>query len=308
MAPIGIPDGRPGGAGRRGRSSPPSSAWRPRRGAALDQVQLRAGGDRRRLARPDRRRADVLAGGDPGRRRLRDRRRAGRPRADLRGGPAGGDVGRLPGRRRLPGAGLGEGASCGPSSAPPRGCSAPAWAATRARSSWRARSLAAIEAPLVLDADGLNAFAGSSTLIAAARRADDPHPARGRAGPAARPRLARRSPPTGSPRRARPPPPPARSSSSRATTRSSPTASGSRSTRSRRPPWPPPAPATCSPGITAALLARGLEPFAAACAAVLAHARAGRDAATRIGAAESVIATDVIDSIPAGMLPGSAVE
>jgi len=61
-------------------------------------------------------------------------------------------------------------------------------------------------------------------------------------------------------------------------------------------------------GITAALLARGLDPFAAACAAVLAHARAGRDAAARIGAAESVIATDVIDSIPAGMLPASRVE
>jgi NAD(P)H-hydrate epimerase len=61
-------------------------------------------------------------------------------------------------------------------------------------------------------------------------------------------------------------------------------------------------------GIVAALLARGLEPFAAACAAVLAHARAGRDAATRIGSAESVIATDVIDSIPAGLHPDSAVE
>ncbi|MFI5028418.1 MAG: NAD(P)H-hydrate dehydratase [Solirubrobacterales bacterium] len=61
-------------------------------------------------------------------------------------------------------------------------------------------------------------------------------------------------------------------------------------------------------GITAALLARGLDPFAAACAAVLAHARAGRDAARRIGSAESVIATDVIESIPAGMLPGSPVE
>jgi len=56
-------------------------------------------------------------------------------------------------------------------------------------------------------------------------------------------------------------------------------------------------------GMIAALLARGLEPFAAACAAVLAHARAGRDAAARIGAAESVIATDVIDSIPLSMLP-----
>jgi NAD(P)H-hydrate epimerase len=54
-------------------------------------------------------------------------------------------------------------------------------------------------------------------------------------------------------------------------------------------------------GIVAALLARGLAPFVAACAGVLAHARAGRDAADRIGAAESVIATDVIDSIPAGL-------
>lgn len=61
-------------------------------------------------------------------------------------------------------------------------------------------------------------------------------------------------------------------------------------------------------GITAALLARGLEPFAAACAAVLAHARAGRDAARRIGSAESVIATDVIDSIPVGLLPGQPVD
>ncbi len=61
-------------------------------------------------------------------------------------------------------------------------------------------------------------------------------------------------------------------------------------------------------GIVAALLARGLEPFAAACAAVVAHARAGRDAAARVGSAESVIATDVIDSIAVGLLPGRRVE
>jgi NAD(P)H-hydrate epimerase len=61
-------------------------------------------------------------------------------------------------------------------------------------------------------------------------------------------------------------------------------------------------------GVVAALLARGLEPFAAACAGVIAHARAGRDAAARVGAAESVIATDVIDSIAVGMLPASRVE
>ncbi|MEX2106594.1 MAG: NAD(P)H-hydrate dehydratase [Solirubrobacterales bacterium] len=61
-------------------------------------------------------------------------------------------------------------------------------------------------------------------------------------------------------------------------------------------------------GVIAALLARGLEPFAAACAAVVAHARAGRDATARVGSAESVIATDVIDSLPVGMLPAGLVE
>ena len=34
----------------------------------------------------------------------------------------------------------------------------------------------------------------------------------------------------------------------------------------------------------------------------LAHARAGRRAAERVGAAESVIATDVITEVPAGLL------
>jgi len=61
-------------------------------------------------------------------------------------------------------------------------------------------------------------------------------------------------------------------------------------------------------GITAALLARGLEPFAAACAAVIAHARAGREAARRVGLVESVIATDVIAAIPAGLRAAGPVE
>ncbi|HEX7278552.1 MAG TPA: NAD(P)H-hydrate dehydratase [Solirubrobacterales bacterium] len=61
-------------------------------------------------------------------------------------------------------------------------------------------------------------------------------------------------------------------------------------------------------GVMAAMLARGLEPFAAACAAVLGHARAGQDAAARVGAAESVIATDVIESVPLGIRPDVPVE
>jgi hydroxyethylthiazole kinase-like uncharacterized protein yjeF len=61
-------------------------------------------------------------------------------------------------------------------------------------------------------------------------------------------------------------------------------------------------------GITAALLARGLEPFAAACAAVIAHARAGREAARCVGLVESVIATDVIAAIPFGLRPAAPVQ
>jgi NAD(P)H-hydrate epimerase len=53
-------------------------------------------------------------------------------------------------------------------------------------------------------------------------------------------------------------------------------------------------------GVVAALIARGLEPFAATCAAVVAHSRAGRVAGERVGH-DSVIAGDVADSIPAGL-------
>jgi ADP-dependent NAD(P)H-hydrate dehydratase / NAD(P)H-hydrate epimerase len=55
-------------------------------------------------------------------------------------------------------------------------------------------------------------------------------------------------------------------------------------------------------GTVGALLARGMDPFAATCAGVLAHGRAGQVAAEKIGA-ESVIATDVIESLPAGLTP-----
>lgn len=54
-------------------------------------------------------------------------------------------------------------------------------------------------------------------------------------------------------------------------------------------------------GTIGALLARGLEPFTAACAGVHAHQLAGRIAAERIGGAESVIATDVIEALPAAL-------
>ena len=57
-------------------------------------------------------------------------------------------------------------------------------------------------------------------------------------------------------------------------------------------------------GLIGTLLAKGMDPFAAASLGVLAHARAGRHAAARHGA-DHVIAGDVIDSLPAGIGPGS---
>jgi NAD(P)H-hydrate epimerase len=57
-------------------------------------------------------------------------------------------------------------------------------------------------------------------------------------------------------------------------------------------------------GTIGALLARGMEPFAATCAGVHAHQQAGRIAAARAGAAESVIATDVIAALPQALQSG----
>jgi ADP-dependent NAD(P)H-hydrate dehydratase / NAD(P)H-hydrate epimerase len=165
----------------------------------------------------------------------------------------------------------------------------------------------AIEAPLVIDADGLNSFAGQLERIAAREAATVLTPHAGELG-----RLLERDSEQIAAHRL-------------ASAREAASAAGaivvlkgddtivSDGERVAVNAIAAPALATAGSGdvlsgITAALLARGLEPFAAACAAVVAHARAGRDAAARIGAAESVIATDVIASIPAGLRPGEPVE
>jgi len=168
-------------------------------------------------------------------------------------------------------------------------------------------AVAAIEAPLVIDADGLNAFAGEIASLAE-RRAPTvltPH-----AGELAR--LLGRSSEEMAARRL-------------AAAREAAAATGAivvlkgddtivtDGDRIAVNSLAAPGLATAGTGdvlsgIAAAMLARGLEPFAAACAAVFAHARAGRDAARRIGLAESVIAGDVIESIAAGMRPAAPVE
>ncbi|MGI8593014.1 MAG: NAD(P)H-hydrate dehydratase [Solirubrobacteraceae bacterium] len=57
-------------------------------------------------------------------------------------------------------------------------------------------------------------------------------------------------------------------------------------------------------GVVAAMLAQGLEPFAAAAAAVWVHGEAGRIAAREQGAPEGVVARDVIAALPAAIAAG----
>ncbi len=168
-------------------------------------------------------------------------------------------------------------------------------------------AVARIEAPLVLDADGLNAFAGELAAIAAREAPTVLTPHAGELG-----RLLERDPDEIAARRLSAARDAARAAGAVVVLKGDDTivTDGARVAVNA---LATPALATAGTGdvlsgIAAAMLARGLEPFAAACAAVYAHARAGRDAAARIGAAESVIATDVIDSIAAGMSPGRRVE
>jgi hydroxyethylthiazole kinase-like uncharacterized protein yjeF len=168
-------------------------------------------------------------------------------------------------------------------------------------------AVSAIEAPLVVDADGLNAFAGEIALLASRGAPTLLTPHAGELG-----RLLDRSSEEIASKRL-------------AAAREAATMSGAivvlkgddtivtDGERVAVNALAAPALATAGTGdvlsgITAAMLARGLEPFAAACAAVFAHARAGRDAARRIGLVESVIATDVIDSIPAALRAAVPVE
>lgn len=167
--------------------------------------------------------------------------------------------------------------------------------------------VAEIEAPLVIDADGLNAFAGELERIAARRGPTVLTPHAGELGRL----LGRDSAAVGAQRLA--------------CAREAAHAAGavvvlkgddtivSDGERVAVNVLSAPALATAGTGdvlsgMTAALLARGLDTFAAACAAVHAHTRAGREAADRIGAAESVIASDVIAAIPAGLRPDQRVE
>ena len=51
-------------------------------------------------------------------------------------------------------------------------------------------------------------------------------------------------------------------------------------------------------GVIGALLAKGMDPFAAACAGVRLHALAGKAAAERLRGPDGVVASDVIAALP----------
>jgi hydroxyethylthiazole kinase-like uncharacterized protein yjeF len=162
-----------------------------------------------------------------------------------------------------------------------------------------ARILAAkIEAPLVLDADGLNALAGELEVLAGRSSPTVLTPHAGELG-----RLLDIESDEVSARRLESAREAAAGSGAIVVLKGDDTLVVERAGRLAVNGLASPALATAGTGdvlsgMVAALLARGMDPYDAACAGVYAHARAGRVAAGRVGLAESVIATDVIEAIP----------
>ncbi len=156
---------------------------------------------------------------------------------------------------------------------------------------------AAIDAPLVIDADGLNAFAGEAGLLAPRRAPTILTPHAGEAG-----RLLGRAAEEVSAHRLEAARELARAAEAVVVLKGedSIVTDGERiavNTLSA------PALATAGTGdvlsgIVAAMLAKEMEPWHAACAAVHLHARAGMRAADDHGGVEGVIASDVIAALP----------
>ena len=154
-----------------------------------------------------------------------------------------------------------------------------------------------VEAPLVIDADGLNAHAGRIKKLAGREHPTVLTPHEGELG-----RLLELDPDRIKERRLECAARAARTSGATVVLKGDDTivTDGERVAISR---GGSPALATAGTGdvlsgLTGALLARGMDPFAGTCAAVFAHTLAGRVAAERVGTVESVIAGDVVDAIP----------
>lgn len=162
-----------------------------------------------------------------------------------------------------------------------------------------ARALAAaLELPVVLDADGLNAHAGRLTDLAARRAATVLTPHEGELA-----RLLGTDSAAVKARRLHHAREAAREAAAVVVLKGDDTLVARPDGRVAVSPGATPALATAGTGdvlagVLGALLAMGLAPFTAACAGVRLHARAGLLAAERIGG-EGVIASDVVAALPA---------
>ena len=158
-----------------------------------------------------------------------------------------------------------------------------------------------VDVPLVVDADGLNALAAVFDRLPRPARADRPHPARGRAragcSASTRPRSAAPGSPTRATRR--------RSSRAIVVLKGDDTLVAAPAGRVAVSRGGAPALATAGTGdvlsgVLGAMLAKGLAPAHAACAAVYVHLAAGRLAAEPHGP-DAVIASDVVAALPAAL-------
>ena len=158
-----------------------------------------------------------------------------------------------------------------------------------------------IDVPLVIDADGLNALAGRLDELRHRRWPTVLTPHAGELGRllevdsaevdarAPAPRARRRGALEG-----------ARRAQGRRHARRRAVGRASRSRPAARPRSRPPGTGDVLAGVTGAMLAKGLSPAHAACAAVYAHLRAGQLAAAPHGP-DGVIASDVIAALPAAL-------
>ena len=283
------------GAGRTADAARPRARSRsPRAG---HEVHLRARRRRRRLARPDGRAVPRGRGGDARRRRLRDGVRPPLARDDLRAAPARGHDARAARRERVACARGAPRRSSRPPPGPGRSCSDPGSGAHDGALAFAREVAASADVALLLDADGLNAHAGAIDDLAARTAATVLTPHAGELG-----RLLGRSSEEIEAHRLTSAREAARRAQAIVVLKGDDTIVAAPDGTVAINGLGAPALATAGTGdvlsgVIGAFLAKGMDPFTAACAGVRRHAAAGRVAASEHGP-DGVIASDVVAALP----------